>query len=341
MSGTETRPRRESIAARPKPVARGPGFAPAGFFVLRTPLLPFDELLAWSEGLAAPQALAEAPADPADARDPAAARLDRALEDDRKILRARLQALAARPEVREALLVASPPLDESIPVWLASPDSERGVKVERTVVRYLARMAGRPTPFGLFAGCSFGRVAAEESGAGFSPRVGNVLLRPVLRSHEIPFLGASGAPRDRHIPITDLHVSVAGERVVLRSHRLGREVIPRLTSAHAYNLRSLGVYHFLCALQTQDVASLGWRWGALEAAAFLPRVVIGKVVLPRARWRLGETQLRQLGDSAALHRRVHALRAALGLPRHVALADGDNLLPIDLDNALNVDVFAQ
>ena len=35
--------------------------APSGFFALRTPLLPFDELLAWSDGLAA----ASAGADPA------------------------------------------------------------------------------------------------------------------------------------------------------------------------------------------------------------------------------------------------------------------------------------
>ena len=30
---------------------REPRFAPAGFFALRTPLLPFDELVAWSDGI--------------------------------------------------------------------------------------------------------------------------------------------------------------------------------------------------------------------------------------------------------------------------------------------------
>ena len=131
MSWNETPPSRQPVTARARPAAAEPGFGPADFFVLRTPLLPFDELLAWSEG------------------------------EDRRLLRARLQALVARPEVREALLVASPSLDESIPVWLASPDTERGRKVEHTLVRYFARMAGRPTPFGLFAGCSFGRLGAE------------------------------------------------------------------------------------------------------------------------------------------------------------------------------------
>ena len=33
-------------------------YQPAGFFVLRSPLLPYDDLAAWSAGLRAPAALA-------------------------------------------------------------------------------------------------------------------------------------------------------------------------------------------------------------------------------------------------------------------------------------------
>ena len=132
---------------------RDPGFTPAGFFVLRTPLLPWDELTRWSEGLEAPNALERSSSD----------RLERALAEDRALLRARLAEVVTRPEVREALLVASPTLEESLPHWLAAPDSERGLKVEQTLVRYFARMAGRSTPFGLFAGCSFGRIAGAET----------------------------------------------------------------------------------------------------------------------------------------------------------------------------------
>ena len=57
-------------------------------------------------------------------------------------------------------------------------------------------------------------------------RAGNVLARPVLRGHEIPYLGVSGAPPGRQIGIEDLLVRVEGERVVLSSRRLGREVLP-------------------------------------------------------------------------------------------------------------------
>jgi thiopeptide-type bacteriocin biosynthesis protein len=175
-------------------------------------------------------------------------------------------------------------------------------------------------------------------------RIGNVLLRPLLRQHEIPYLGRSGAPLDQQVPVDDLLVSIAGARVVLRSRRLGREVIPRLTTAHNFsNPRNLGVYRFLCALQYQGVASLGWSWGALDAAPYLPRVVVGRLVLSLARWRIKGEQLKALGEAkgSARFALTSALRRELDLPRWVALADGDNVLPLDLDNALAVDTFAQ
>src|SRR5262249_20995910 len=103
-------------------------------------------------------------------------------------------------------------------------------------------------------------------------RLGNILARPVLRAYEIPYLGSAGVPRGRHIPRTDLRVSVAGEQILLRSARLGRRVIPRLTSAHNYH-QSSGIYGFLCALQAHGTAGdLGWDWRPLRDAPFLPRV---------------------------------------------------------------------
>jgi len=113
-------------------------FGPSGFFALRTPLLPFDELVAWSEELQA----AAAGDDPT--------RLEAALVEDHTSLRRRLREVFSRPEVREALFVASHSLDERL-----EQDDD---KVIRALVRYFARMAGRPTPFGLFAGCSVGTV---------------------------------------------------------------------------------------------------------------------------------------------------------------------------------------
>lgn len=166
-------------------------------------------------------------------------------------------------------------------------------------------------------------------------RIGNIIRRPVLREWELPFLGRSGAPEDRQLSITDLTVAVDGERVVLRSVTHGREVLPRLATAHNTERRNLGLYRFLTALQYQGVASgLAWGWGALGSAPFLPRVTRGQIVLSRARWRLREDELEALTGPAALR----TLAAARRMPRFVAVADGDNELRVDLDSDASIEI---
>jgi thiopeptide-type bacteriocin biosynthesis protein len=176
-------------------------------------------------------------------------------------------------------------------------------------------------------------------------RIGNILARPVLRGHELVFLGRSGAPREAQILITDLLVSVREGRVVLRSRRLGREVLPRMTTAHNFSSPlNLGAYKFLCHVQFQNILGAhGWGWGPLEVLEFLPRVRTGKLVLARARWRLEKKRLEPLGKAkgAARWSAAQALRRELGLPRFVEVADGDNELPVDLDNVLSVETFVQ
>jgi thiopeptide-type bacteriocin biosynthesis protein len=143
--------------------------------------------------------------------------------------------------------------------------------------------------------------------------------------------------------VADLIVSVVGGQIVLRSARLGRRVLPRLTSAHNFGM-SQGIYRFLGALQAQGTAGdLGWDWGSLRDAPFLPRVVAGKLVLSRASWRVSPAELSPLGQArgAARFGAVQGWRAARRLPRWIAVVDGDNELPIDLDNVLAVDTLVE
>jgi lantibiotic biosynthesis protein len=187
-------------------------------------------------------------------------------------------------------------------------------------------------------------------------RIGNIVCRPVLRDHEIVFLGVSGAPAERQIPADDLLVAVRGGRIVLLSRKHGREVIPRLTTAHNFRLRSLGIYRFLCALQASS--GVQWSWGTHSRAPYLPRVRIGNVVVSRATWNVSAAQLepitkivREMANKkshalpvserrARIATAVADLRRALRLPRFLVIADSDNELPIDLDNAALVQVFA-
>lgn len=174
-------------------------------------------------------------------------------------------------------------------------------------------------------------------------RVGNVICRPHLRPYEISYFGRSGLEADRQIPVGDLVVRIVNGRIVLRSKRLGREVIPRLTTAHNVPRAELGVYRFLCTLATQEVAyRLSWDWGPLDSASFLPRIEAGRLILARARWRLDDSQLASLSRArgGSLLASVHKLRESLKLPRWVLLTQRDLHLPLDLDNIICVELLA-
>jgi len=173
-------------------------------------------------------------------------------------------------------------------------------------------------------------------------RHGNVICRPALREHDIVFLGQSGVAPENRIELTDLWVSVEQGRVVLRSKRLGKEVIPRQSNAHNYGI-GLGVYRFLNLLRHQGPSGVGFRWGPYTRALYLPRVVYGRTVLSRARWNVGPTHLKAWNQETPAQRfaAMQRFRKELRLPRWVCLKDHDNDLPVDLDNVLCVETFVQ
>lgn len=169
-------------------------------------------------------------------------------------------------------------------------------------------------------------------------RTGNIILRPSLRQYEITFLGRGSAPRDRQIPADDLMIRLVGEGLELWSKRLGRRVIPCLASAHNVS-RGLLPYRFLCELQSHRTAWLGWHWGPLGSAAFLPRVRLGRMVLSLATWRLDQSGIEKLtrGPTESRLVELERFRTSAKLPRWITLADDDNRLPVDLDNPLSAD----
>jgi hypothetical protein len=190
-----------------------------------------------------------------------------------------------------------------------------------------------------------GHVAAEEAlrtDAVFAEvvhlpdgRAANVAVRPPLRPYEIPLHGVSRASGEHRVAYGDLLVSVSGDRVVLRSKRLGREVLPRLTAAHDYRASRLPAYRFLGAVAHDGTAGLlGWSWGQVQSAPYLPRVVVGRLVLARAQWRWFRADHKPLSTARTPEERydaLQALRRQWGLPRWVTVARGDLELPLDLD----------
>jgi len=170
-------------------------------------------------------------------------------------------------------------------------------------------------------------------------RVGNVLLRPVLRQYEIPYLAKPAVPEEFQIKLEDLLVSVKANRVVLRSKRLNKEIVPRLTNAHNYSYNALPIYHFLADLQTQNLrGGVGFNWGAFaNEYEFLPRVTYKNIIFSPATWNVRKSDIDKflkIKDDDQLFQAIQQWREENRIPPYVALADSDNKLFINLDNLL-------
>ncbi|MCL2097441.1 MAG: lantibiotic dehydratase family protein [Bacteroidales bacterium] len=183
-------------------------------------------------------------------------------------------------------------------------------------------------------------------------RIGNILLRPVLRPYEIPYLGKSSVKEEFQISLSDLYVSVRGKTVFLRSKRLNKTIVPRLSTAHNYSFNSMPVYHFLCDMQAQSLrGGIGFYWGSLSNEYdFLPRVMYKNIVLSLAKWTVKTADfIKLLGlddkkqdKNMGLQLPENAIdnlkqwRNEKQIPRYVVLPDGDNELFVDMENSLSI-----
>lgn len=162
-------------------------------------------------------------------------------------------------------------------------------------------------------------------------RTGNILHRKHIRDYEITYLTGCDLDEEHIIPANDLLVRVNVNRVVLRSKRLNKQIIPRLTTAHNYSRNGTPFYKFLCDLQSQGkVPSLYFSWCGLENIhRFLPRVVYKNVILSPARWRIDIRSIDFRGKMFDLQR-VKRWKSVYRLPDEVLLISGDNKLYINL-----------
>lgn len=174
-------------------------------------------------------------------------------------------------------------------------------------------------------------------------RIGNVLRRPVLRHHEIVYLCESPLPTQSRIGVQDLLISVKRGQVILRSRRIGKQVIPRLTSAHNFwRSDNLTIYQFLCLVQQQGINNaLFWSWGALDIFNFLPRVSYKHMILFPASWKLQVHDLKAMAAEKGVvqYKVVQKIRQRLRLPEKIIIKEGDNSILFSLVCPLSVEIF--
>lgn len=172
-------------------------------------------------------------------------------------------------------------------------------------------------------------------------RTGNVIMRPVLRDYEIPYLAMPGVEKEFQILPEDLIISVKNDRIILRSKRLNKEIIPRLSNAHNFVDNSLPLYHFLGDMQNQGVqGGASFEWGVLQNQFdYLPRLVYKNFILTPASWRIKKKNILKLIediDSPVFMANVKEWVKQNKLVQRVVFVDFDNELYVDFDNELSV-----
>ena len=174
-------------------------------------------------------------------------------------------------------------------------------------------------------------------------RTGNILRRPVLREYEIAYLSGSGVGRDHTIDLNDLMVSVQGSKIVLRSKKHNKAVIPCLSNAHNYGSRALPIYQFLCDLQAQGVKPIyNFSWGVLESHYnYFPRVMYKEVILAKAKWFVDQTETAKFAklEGTALIAAFSLWRQERGMPQYVNWVQSDNTLLLDFEKAICITMF--
>jgi thiopeptide-type bacteriocin biosynthesis protein len=173
-------------------------------------------------------------------------------------------------------------------------------------------------------------------------RLGNILTRPHYRKYEIPYLAKSTLPYQNQIQVNDLMVSIQNNKIVLRSKKLNKEILPRMANAHNYSGMGLPIYHFLCDLQHQGIkAYLGWSWGFLGNEQYLPRVTYKNVILSQAYWNVKTEKLKTFTKLNVEEKTIQfsKIKQEYQLNDLVYLSEGDNELLLDLNNAECIDLL--
>ncbi|MGF0167767.1 lantibiotic dehydratase [Streptomyces koyangensis] len=136
----------------------------------------------------------------------------------------------------------------------------------------------------------------------------------------------------RTIPLDDLAVGCDRRRLYLVS--LSRACLLDPMTLHALDLRghTPPLARFLTEISRAQTAVLTvFPWASATALPYLPRVRYGRAILSPARWRLNRSELPDRRASwGEWHKAADEWRARRRVPDEVALAEGDQLLPLDL-----------
>jgi lantibiotic biosynthesis protein len=175
-------------------------------------------------------------------------------------------------------------------------------------------------------------------------RVGNVLLHPQFHEYEIPYLACSNAEIEHQIRLSDIFLSIQGTKIIMRSKRLNKRIIPRLSNAHNYLYNAQPIYQFLCEMQFEDIiGSVGLPLSnAIDRYGHIPRIEYKNIILHFAEWKIKKKDIEnfsKIKNENELLENVRKWRVKKNIPQFVTLEEGDNALFINFENIFSIEIL--
>jgi lantibiotic biosynthesis protein len=169
----------------------------------------------------------------------------------------------------------------------------------------------------------------------------NINSNAGIRRYEIPIGVHSTLDRDNIIDLSDIMVSVIDNKIILRSKKLNKIIIPRLSSAYNYTRSELSIFRFLCDLQYQDL-KFNYTFdlkSLLPGLNFYPRVEYKNCIIFPCTWVLDSEEIIEITCDNELRGNFKRLSKKIDLKKQFALTEGDNQLIFDLDDLDSVNTF--
>ncbi|MDF2432521.1 MAG: lantibiotic biosynthesis protein [Mucilaginibacter sp.] len=184
------------------------------------------------------------------------------------------------------------------------------------------------------------QVLFAEVSCAIPGHVANINTKNITYNYEIPLLVTSELPPDNQIFSNDLTISIVADQIVLRSKRLNKIIIPRLSSAYNYTNHHLTLFRFLCDLQYQSIKTdFNLRLDNLfPGLDFYPTVIYKSCILHKATWVVKDDVLKALDNENAADE-CRNLLSRLSIPQYFTITDGDNSLMFDSSQDESINLF--
>jgi len=170
----------------------------------------------------------------------------------------------------------------------------------------------------------------------YNHRIANVVIRPSVRTHEVPVGVSSGVNWENAIALNELTVGIDENRFYVRW--LPKDQRVRFTAGHMLtHYNAPPAIRFLSEVSSDGrMMFTSFDWGPVENFPFLPRAQRGRIVLRPAQWTIYRGAF--LPDSPdAFQHWLANWRDEWDVPRHVCLSSGDNRLILDLDQTVEAE----